>query len=135
MKRIFLFLCTNIAIMLVLSLVVNLLGVNRFLTSKGLDLGMLLAFAAIMGFGGAFISLFMSKTIAKWSTGAKTIDHPQNATEQWLVNTVAKLAQRAKLPMPEVAIYDGEPNAFATGAGKSNSLVAVSTGLLHNINE
>lgn len=135
MKRIFLFLCTNIAIMLVLSLVVNLLGVNRFLTSKGLDLGMLLAFAAIMGFGGAFISLFMSKTIAKWSTGAKTIDHPQNATEQWLVNTVAKLAQRAKLPMPEVAIYEGEPNAFATGASKSNSLVAVSTGLLHNMNE
>lgn len=135
MKRIFLFLCTNIAIMLVLSLVVNLLGVNRFLTSKGLDLGMLLAFAAIMGFGGAFISLFMSKTIAKWSTGAKTIDHPQNATEQWLINTVAKLAQRAKLPMPEVAIYEGEPNAFATGASKSNSLVAVSTGLLHNMNE
>lgn len=135
MKRIFLFLCTNIAIMLVLSLVVNLLGVNRFLTSKGLDLGMLLAFAAIMGFGGAFISLFMSKTIAKWSTGAKTIDHPQNATEQWLVNTVAKLAQRANLPMPEVAIYEGEPNAFATGASKSNSLVAVSTGLLHNMNE
>lgn len=121
--------------MLVLSLVVNLLGVNRFLTSKGLDLGMLLAFAAIMGFGGAFISLFMSKTIAKWSTGAKTIDHPQNATEQWLINTVAKLAQRAKLPMPEVAIYEGEPNAFATGASKSNSLVAVSTGLLHNMNE
>lgn len=121
--------------MLVLSLVVNLLGVNRFLTSKGLDLGMLLAFAAIMGFGGAFISLFMSKTIAKWSTGAKTIDHPQNATEQWLVNTVAKLAQRANLPMPEVAIYEGEPNAFATGASKSNSLVAVSTGLLHNMNE
>lgn len=135
MKRIFLFICTNIAIMLVLSLVVNLLGVNRFLTSKGLDLGMLLAFAAIMGFGGSFISLFMSKTIAKWSTGARTIEYPQSATEQWLLNTVAKLAQRANLPMPEVALYDGEPNAFATGPSKSNSLVAVSTGLLQSMNE
>lgn len=135
MKRIILFICTNIAIMLVLSLVVNLLGVNRFLTSNGLNLGMLLIFAAIMGFGGSFISLFMSKTIAKWSTGAKVIEHPQSAAEQWLVNTVAKLAQRANLPMPEVAIYDGEPNAFATGPSKSNSLVAVSTGLLQSMNE
>jgi len=114
---------------------VNLLGVNRFLTSKGLDLGMLLAFAAIMGFGGSFISLLMSKTIAKWSTGATAIEHPQSATEQWLVNTVAKLAQRANLPMPEVAIYEGAPNAFATGPSKSNSLVAVSTGLLQSMNE
>lgn len=135
MKRIFLFICTNIAIMLVLSLVVNLLGVNRFLTSKGLDLGMLLVFAAIMGFGGSFISLFMSKTIAKWSTGARVIEQPQNATEQWLVATVARLAQRANLPMPEVALYDGEPNAFATGPSKSNSLVAVSTGLLQSMND
>ncbi len=135
MKRIFLFLCTNIAIMLVLSLVVNLLGVNRYLTSNGLNLGMLLVFAAIMGFGGSLISLFMSKTIAKWSTGAQVIDQPQNATEQWLLNTVAKLAQRANLPMPEVAVYEGEPNAFATGPSKANSLVAVSTGLMHSMNE
>jgi heat shock protein HtpX len=135
MKRIFLFLCTNIAIMLVLSLVVNLLGVNRYLTSNGLNLGMLLVFAAIMGFGGSLISLFMSKTIAKWSTGAQVIDQPQNATEQWLLNTVAKLAQRANLPIPEVAVYEGEPNAFATGPSKSNSLVAVSTGLMHSMNE
>ena len=135
MKRIFLFICTNLAIMLVLSLVVQLLGVNRFLTSRGLDLGMLLAFAAVMGFGGSFISLFMSKTIAKWSTGARVIEQPQSSAEHWLVNTVAKLAQQANLKMPEVAIYDGAPNAFATGPSKSNSLVAVSTGLLHSMNE
>lgn len=135
MKRIFLFICTNIAIMLVLSLVVNLLGVNRFLTSQGLNLGMLLAFAAVLGFGGSFISLFMSKTIAKWSTGARVIEQPQSSAEQWLVNTVAKLARQANLTMPEVAIYDGAPNAFATGPSKSNSLVAVSTGLLHSMNE
>lgn len=135
MKRIFLFICTNIAIMLVLSVVVNLLGVNRYLTSHGLNLGMLLAFAAIMGFGGSFISLFMSKTIAKWTTGARVIEQPQNSTEQWLLHTVAKLAQRANLPMPEVALYDGEPNAFATGPSKSNSLVAVSTGLIRSMNE
>ena len=135
MKRIVLFLCTNLAIMLVLSLVVNLLGVNRFLTSRGLDLGMLLAFAAVMGFGGSFISLFMSKTIAKWSTGARVIEQPQSSAEHWLVNTVAKLARQANLTMPEVAIYDGAPNAFATGPSKSNSLVAVSTGLLHSMNE
>ena len=135
MKRIFLFLCTNLAIMLVLGLVVNLLGVNRYLTANGLNLPMLLTFAAIMGFGGSFISLFMSKTIAKWSTGARVIEHPQTAAEQWLVNTVAELAQRANLAMPEVAIYDGEPNAFATGPSKANSLVAVSTGLLQSMNE
>lgn len=135
MKRIIFFLCTNLAIMLVLSLVVQLLGVNRFLTSKDLDLGMLLAFAAIIGFGGSFISLFMSKTIAKWSTGARVIEHPQTAAEQWLVNTVAKLSRQANLAMPEVAIYDGEPNAFATGPSKTNALVAVSTGLLQSMNE
>lgn len=135
MKRIFLFICTNLAIMLVLSLVVNLLGVNRFLTSRGLDLGMLLAFAAVMGFGGSFISLFMSKTIAKWSTGARVIEQPQSSAEHWLVNTVAKLARQANLAMPEVAIYDGAPNAFATGPSKSNSLVAVSTGLMQSMNE
>lgn len=135
MKRIFLFICTNIAIMFVLSLVVNLLGVNRYLAGNGINLGMLLTFAAIMGFGGSFISLFLSKTIAKWSTGARIIEHPQSAIEQWLVNTVAKLAQRANLPMPEVAIYDGAPNAFATGPSKANALVAVSTGLLQTMND
>ncbi|PLQ01790.1 protease HtpX [Cupriavidus pauculus] len=133
MKRIFLFLATNIAVMLVLSITASLLGVNRFLTSNGLNLGMLLAFAALMGFGGSFISLLMSKTIAKWSTGAQVITHPSTSTELWLMQTVEKLATRADLPMPEVAIYDGEPNAFATGASKKSSLVAVSTGLLQSM--
>ena len=133
MKRIFLFLATNIAVMLVLSVAASLLGVNRYLTSNGLNLGMLLAFAALMGFGGSFISLLMSKTIAKWSVGAQVITHPSTSTELWLMQTVEKLATRAGLPMPEVAIYDGEPNAFATGASKKSSLVAVSTGLLQSM--
>ena len=133
MKRIFLFLANNIAVMLALSLTASLLGVNRFLTANGLNLGMLLVFAALMGFGGSFISLLMSKTIAKWSTGAQVITHPSTSTELWLVQTVEKLATRAGLPMPEVAIYEGEPNAFATGASKKSSLVAVSTGLLQSM--
>lgn len=133
MKRVVLFLATNLAVMLVLSVVANLLGVNRYLTANGLNLGMLLAFAAVIGFGGAFISLLMSKQMAKWSTGARVITSPSSSTEVWLIDTVARLAERAQLPMPEVAIYDGEPNAFATGASKNNSLVAVSTGLLQGM--
>ena len=133
MKRVLLFLATNLAVMLVLSLVTSLLGVNRFLTANGLDLGMLLAFSAVIGFGGAFISLLMSKFMAKWSTGARVIEAPSSSTEVWLVDTVARLAKRAQLPMPEVAIYDGPPNAFATGASKNSSLVAVSTGLLQSM--
>jgi len=133
MKRVLLFLATNLAVMLVLSLVTSLLGVNKFLTANGLNLGMLLVFAAVIGFGGSFISLLMSKTMAKWSTGARVIESPSSSTEVWLVDTVARLAERAQLPMPEVAIYDGEPNAFATGASKKNSLVAVSTGLLQSM--
>ncbi|MDF3835517.1 protease HtpX [Cupriavidus basilensis] len=133
MKRVLLFLATNLAVMLVLSFTASLLGVNRFLTSNGLNLGMLLVFAALMGFGGSFISLLMSKTIAKWSTGAQVITQPGNGTEVWLVQTVQKLADRAGLPMPEVAIYEGEANAFATGATRKSSLVAVSTGLLQTM--
>jgi len=133
MKRVLLFLATNLAVMLVLSVVTSLLGVNRFLTANGLNLGMLLAFASVIGFGGAFISLLMSKMMAKWSTGARVIESPSSSTEVWLVDTVARLAKRANLPMPEVAIYDGEPNAFATGASKNSSLVAVSTGLLQSM--
>ncbi|UCV15408.1 protease HtpX [Quatrionicoccus australiensis] len=133
MKRVLLFLATNFAVMLVLSLVTSLLGVNRFLTANGLNLGMLLVFAGVIGFGGAFISLLMSKSMAKWSTGARVIEAPSSSTEVWLVDTVARLAERAGLPMPEVAIYDGEPNAFATGATKNSSLVAVSTGLLQGM--
>ncbi len=135
MKRVLLFLATNVAVMLVLSLTASLLGVNRFLTSNGLNLGMLLVFAALMGFGGAFISLLMSKTIAKWSTGARVITQPANSTERWLVDTVAAQAERAGIGMPEVAVYEGEPNAFATGATKNSSLVAVSTGLLQSMTQ
>ncbi len=133
MKRILLFLATNIAIMLVLSITASLLGVNHYLSARGLNYGALLGFAAIMGFGGSFISLLMSKPIAKWTTGAQVIEQPSNQTERWLLDTVARLAQRAGLPMPEVAIYDGEPNAFATGAFKNSALVAVSTGLLQSM--
>lgn len=133
MKRVLLFLATNLAIMLVLSISASLLGVNKYLTANGLNLGMLLAFAALIGFGGAFISLFLSKPIAKWSTGAQVIEQPSNSTEHWLMSTVASQAQRAGIAMPEVAIYDGEPNAFATGATKNSSLVAVSTGLLQSM--
>ncbi len=130
MKRIVLFILTNLAIMLVLSLSVRLLGVDRFLTANGLNLSMLLVFSAIIGFGGSFISLALSKTIAKWSTGAHVISQPSTHDEIWLVSTVEKLTRNAGLPMPEVALYEGEPNAFATGPSKSSSLVAVSTGLL-----
>ena len=133
MKRIALFVGTNLAIMLVLGVVTSLTGANRYFTSAGLDLGKLLIFALIMGFGGAFISLWMSKFIAKWSTGARVIDSPANATEVWLVDTVRRFANKAGLPMPEVAIYEGEANAFATGASRNSSLVAVSTGLLQRM--
>ncbi|WP_374423404.1 protease HtpX [Chromobacterium sp.] len=135
MKRVILLIATNIAVMVVLSIVASLLGLNRFMTGNGLNLGTLLGFAAVMGFGGAFISLMLSKTMAKWSTGARVIETPSNETERWLVHTVQKLASRANLPMPEVAVYEGEPNAFATGPSKSNSLVAVSTGLLASMTE
>jgi len=133
MKRILLFLATNLAVVLVLGIVANLLGVNRFLTGSGLNIGALLGFAAIMGFGGAFISLLISKPIAKWSTGAQVIEHPSNSTELWLIDSVARLSKAAGIGMPEVAIYEGEPNAFATGATKNSSLVAVSTGLLQSM--
>jgi heat shock protein HtpX len=133
MKRVVLFLLTNFAVMLVLSISARILGVDRFLTSNGLNMGMLLAFAALIGFGGSFISLMMSKTMAKWSTGARVIKQPANQDEAWLVETVRRLASKAGFQMPEVAIYDGAPNAFATGPSKSRSLVAVSTGLLQSM--
>lgn len=133
MKRIMLFVLTNVAVIAVLSVVLSVLGVDRFLTAQGLNVGMLLVFSLVVGFTGAIISLLISKPMAKWSTGARVIERPQNATEQWLVDTVARLAQRAGIGMPEVAVYDGEPNAFATGAFKNEALVAVSTGLLMNM--
>ena len=130
MKRILLLIVTNLAVMLVLSVVASLIGVDRYLTANGMHMGTLLAFAAIMGFGGAFISLLMSKTMAKWSTGAEVITQPRSQDEAWMLETVQRLSQRAGIAMPEVAIYEGEPNAFATGAFKDSALVAVSTGLL-----
>jgi heat shock protein HtpX len=133
MKRIILFVLTNLAVVLVLGVVASLLGVNRFLTPNGLDLTALLGFALIMGFGGAFISLLISKPVAKWSSGVQVIAQPSNSDEKWLLDTVQKLADKSGIGMPEVGIFPGDPNAFATGAFKNSALVAVSTGLLQNM--
>ncbi|MFN3792006.1 protease HtpX [Massilia sp.] len=135
MKRIVLFLATNLAVVLVVSLVLNLLGVGRAVTGQGIDIGNLAVFSLVVGFTGSFISLLMSKPMAKWSTGARVIETPANATERWLVDTVRRLSERAGIGMPEVAVYEGEPNAFATGAFKNSALVAVSTGLLASMNQ
>ncbi|ALM81954.1 protease HtpX [Bordetella sp. N] len=137
MKRIFLFVLTNLAVMLVLSATLRIFGVDRFLTANGLNLGALLIFSVIVGFTGSIISLFLSKPMAKWSTGAQIIDPngPRTQREAWLLDTVHQLADRAGIGRPEVAIYDGAPNAFATGAFKNDSLVAVSTGLLESMTE
>ena len=133
MKRILLFLATNLAVLVVLGVVTRLLGLDRFLGAYGLNLPALLGFAAVIGFGGAFISLAMSKTIAKFSTGAQVIEQPRDQAEVWLLDTVSRLAANAGIDMPEVAIYEGEPNAFATGARRDHALVAVSTGLLQTM--
>ena len=133
MKRIFLFLLTNIAVLVVLSVVVRVLGLDRALAANGLDVGGLLVFSAVVGFTGAIISLLMSKTMAKWSTGARVIETPKNEDEAWLVATVKRLADKAGVGMPEVSIYEGDPNAFATGAFRNSALVAVSTGLLSSM--
>jgi len=135
MKRIALFVLTNLAIIVVLGVVTSLLGVNNYLSAQGLNLGMLLAFAAVVGFTGAIFSLLISKPMAKWTTGAHVIDQPQNAMEQWLLEVVRRHATKAGVAMPEVAIYEGEPNAFATGAFKNSALVAVSTGLLQSMSK
>ena len=133
MKRIFLFIATNLAVVLLLSVVASVLGVDRFLTQNGLDLESLLWFSLLMGFGGSFISLLISKQIALWSTGAHIIESPEGAHERWLVDTVKRLADKANIGMPAVAVYEGAPNAFATGAFKNSALVAVSTGLLESM--
>ncbi len=135
MKRILLFIATNIAVLVVMSVILSLLGVDRFLTRSGLNLPMLMVFSLVVGFTGSIISLLMSKSMAKWSTGARVIETPMNGTEAWLLQTVGKLAQRAGIGMPEVAVYDGEPNAFATGAFRDSALVAVSTGLLQGMTQ
>lgn len=133
MKRIFLFVMTNLAVMVVLGITASLLGVNRYLTANGLDLTLLLGFSLVMGFGGAIISLLISKPMAKFSAGVKVIEQPRNADEAWLVETVRKFAATADIGMPEVGVFEGDPNAFATGAFKNSALVAVSTGLLRNM--
>jgi len=133
MKRILLFVLTNVAVMAVLMVTSRILGVDRFLTANGLNMTALAGFSLVMGFGGAIISLLISKPMAKFSTGAHVIDQPRNADEAWIVDTVRRFADKAGIGMPEVAIYEGEPNAFATGAFKNSALVAVSTGLLQNM--
>ncbi len=133
MKRILLFVLTNVMVVVVLGIVASLLGVNRFLTPNGLDLGALMGYALIMGFGGAIISLLISKPMAKWTSGVRIINQPANSDEVWIVNTVQKLATKAGIGMPEVGIFEGEANAFATGAFKNSALVAVSTGLLQGM--
>jgi heat shock protein HtpX len=136
MKRIILFLATNMAILLVLSVTMQLLGIESLLDQQGVDLNMqsLLVYAAVIGFTGSFISLAISKWSAKNMTGAQVIEVPANDTERWLVETVRKQAEQAGIGMPEVAIYNApDPNAFATGANRNNALVAVSTGLLQSM--
>ena len=130
MLRIALFIATNLAVMVVLGIVSRLFGIDAYL---GTDTTSLMAYALVVGFAGSTISLLMSKTIAKRSMGVHVIEHPGSAEEVWLVNTVRRLAEGAGIGMPEVGIYDGEPNAFATGARRDASLVAVSTGLLHGM--
>ena len=136
MKRVFLFLVTNLAIVMVLSITLRLLGVERILATQGvgLDLSALLIFAAVFGFGGSFFSLLLSKWTAKRLTGAQVIRRPSDATEEWLVETVRRQAQASGIGMPHVAVYDDpDVNAFATGARRNNALVAVSTGLLRSM--
>jgi heat shock protein HtpX len=138
MKRIALFVATNVAVLAVIYIVLNVLGVEQVLTQNGteLDLGALLVFSAVVGFTGSLISLAMSKWIAKRSTGARVIDTPRNAAESWLLNTVHRQAEAAGIRHPEIAIYDSpDVNAFATGPTRNNALVAVSTGLLSRLSE
>ena len=133
MKRILLFLATNIAVLAVISIVLRVLGIDQAMATQG-GTGPLLAFSAVVGFAGAIISLLISKPMAKWSTRAQVITGNEGATQAWLVETVRRLSEKAGIGMPEVAVYQGPPNAFATGAFKNSALVAVSTGLLESMN-
>lgn len=135
MKRIVLFLATNLAVVLVLSVVLNVLGLDRALMQQGIQVGPLLVFSFVVGFTGAIISLLISKPMAKWTTGARVIEQPANESEAWIVDTVRRLATTAGIGVPEVAIYEGDANAFATGAFKNSAMVAVSTGLLQSMNK
>jgi heat shock protein HtpX len=133
MKRIFLLVATNLAVVMLLSIVASVLGIDRMLAQNGFNFFGTLVFAALFGFGGAFISLLISKWMAKMSTGAQVIDGTEGTTQYWLVNTVKRLSEKAGIGMPEVAMYEGEPNAFATGAFRDSALVAVSTGLMDSM--
>jgi len=135
MKRVLLLVATNVAVMIVLSIVVSILGLDRWMTAEGIDYTTLLVMSAIFGFGGAFISLLLSKTIAKWTAGVHIITGSEGSTEYWLVDTVKRLAGKAGVGMPEVGIFEGAPNAFATGAFKDSALVAVSSGLLQSMSK
>ena len=132
MKRILLFLATNVAVLFVISIVLRVLGIDQAMASQG-GTGPLLAFSAVVGFTGAIFSLLISKPMAKWSTRAEVITGNEGATQAWLVETVRRLSEKAGIGMPEVAVYQGPPNAFATGAFKNSALVAVSTGLLESM--
>jgi heat shock protein HtpX len=136
MKRVLLFVATNLAILVVLSIVARLFGIDRFLAEEGLNLGGLLVFAALFGFGGSFISLALSKWMAKRAMGVRVIAEPRDSTEQWLLSAVRAQAQAAGIGMPEVGVFDSpQPNAFATGANRNKALVAVSRGLLQHMNQ
>ncbi|HEU5442417.1 MAG TPA: protease HtpX [Steroidobacteraceae bacterium] len=136
MKRIFLLLVTNLAVLAVLTIVAHLIGLDRWLAVRGSSLGALLGFAAVFGFGGAFVSLLMSKWMARNAMGVRIIGQPASASEQWLVGLVARLAHAAGVGMPEVGVFDSpQPNAFATGYSRDAALVAVSTGLLATMSE
>jgi heat shock protein HtpX len=133
-KRIGLFIATNLAVVLLLTIVCRVLGIDQWAAQRGMGLSGLIVFASVFGMGGAFISLAISKWMAKWTTGAKVITQPANETERWLVDTVRRHAEKAGIGMPEVAVYDApEMNAFATGMSRNNALVAVSSGLLQQM--
>lgn len=133
MKRIFLFILTNVAVMAVLLVVTRIFGLGNYIGAYGMDYTSLAVYSLVVGFVGATISLLMSKFIAKWTSGAKVITQPQNTEEAWLLDTVRALSQKAGIGMPEVAVFEGSPNAFATGAFKNSALVAVSTGLMQTM--
>jgi heat shock protein HtpX len=135
MKRILLFLATNVAVLVVLSIIINIFGLDRWLTAEGIDYVSLLVFSAVVGFAGSIISLLISKPMAKMATGAQVIDGTESSNHYWLVQTVRKLADKAGIGMPEVALFEGAPNAFATGAFKNSALVAVSSGLLETMSK
>jgi heat shock protein HtpX len=132
-KRIVLFVMTNVAVLVVLSIALRLFGVDQIMDQYGINYGALLIFSVIVGFAGSIISLLISKKAAKWSTGAQVIDGTESSEARWIVESVRKLSEKAGIGMPEVAIYEGAPNAFATGAFKNSALVAVSTGLLQSM--